>query len=149
MANVRILYTRDFQEELDILAPAENDILDTRNYIYARDPTLSLQAYLGYLNIIKRIAIREAVNGRDAMLRLGFIPLVMAPSFWGDYAHKLILPHIPRSLPYYPRPAISFRSYKYQNDYPDIWVSKLDVAKEWGCRPEEVTVKGVLEKCNI
>ena len=83
------------------------------------------------------------------MLRLGFIPLIMAPSFWGDKAHTMILPHIPKEFPYYPRPAVSFLNSRYRSDYPDIWVSKLDAAKLIGCKPELVTVKGVLEKCGL
>ncbi len=149
MADLKAFITLDFQKQIPASLPTREDVLDTRNFIYARNPTFTKESYLGYLNFVKSLAMTAASDANNYMLRLGFIPLVMPPSFWGDRAHTMILPHIPKSLPYYPRPATSFLNSRYHSDYPDIWVSKLDAAKLCGCKPELVTVKGVLEKCGL
>lgn len=149
MADLKAFITNDFQEVLPDKIPGDNDVLDTRNYLYARNPTYTLESYLGYLMSIKALAMSPPVKGVDYMLELGFIPLIMPPSFWGDRAHTMILPHIPKSLPYFPRPAISFLNFRYHSDYPDIWVSKLDAAELCGCKPELVTVKEVLKRCGL
>lgn len=149
MAELRAFITMDFKTKLPDTIPAQSDMLDMRNYIYARNPTYTKESYLGYLNIVKQLAMSQTYEEGTYMLRLGFIPLIMAPSFWGDKAHTMILPHIPKEFPYYPRPAVSFLNSWYRSDYPDIWVSKLDAAKLIGCKPELVTVKGVLEKCGL
>ena len=149
MAAPNAFITLDFQKKLETSVPTSEDVLDTRNFIYARQPTFTMEAYLGYLNFVKSLAMSATSDNSNYMLRLGFVPLVMPPSFWGDRAHTMILPHIPKSLPYYPRPATSFLNFRYHSDYPDIWVSKLDAAKLCGCKPELVTVKGVLKKCGL
>lgn len=149
MADVKAFITRDFQEVLPVSVPSSEDALDTRNFIYARNPTYTLESYLGYLNVIKSLAMDPVSQGHDYMLKLGFIPLIMPPSFWGDRVHTMILPHIPKALPYYPRSAISFLNFRYHSDYPDIWVSKLDAAKLCECKPELVTVRGVLKRCGL
>ena len=149
MAELKAIISMDFRSVLSDTVPSQHDVLDTRNYIFARNPTYTKESYLGYLNIVKQMAMRPSYTEGAYMLRLGFIPLIMAPSFWGDKAHTMILPHIPKDLPYYPRPAVSFLNSRYRSDYPDIWVSKLDAAKLIGCKPELVTVKGVLDKCGL
>lgn len=143
------VYTLDFQKELEMFVPEYNDRVDMRNLIYVRGATLTKEAYYGYTEYLKKMAMSSPFDNTTYMLRLGFIPLVMAPSFWGERAHEMILPIIPKSLPYYPRPSVGFRNPYFRSDFPDIWVSKLDAAKLCGCRPEQVTVKGVLEKCGL
>lgn len=149
MAKLKPIVTQDFQRILSDEVPLPQDKLDMRNFIYARDATFTIKSYIGYLNTIKPIAMNSEVG--DYMLRLGFIPLIMPPSFWEDKAHTMILPKLPKSLPYHPRPAVSFlaTNFSFRSDYPDIWVSKLDAAELCGCKPELVTVRGVLEKCGL
>lgn len=149
MATAKPYITLDFQKHLPDAVLTSEDTLDKRNFIYARNHTFTKESYLGYLNQVKTLAMSATSDDSTYMLRLGFIPLVMPPSFWGDRAHTMILPRLPKSLPYYPRPAISFLNFRYHSDYPDIWVSKLDAAELCGCKPELVTVKGVLEKCGL
>lgn len=127
--------------------PTSTDILDTRNYIYVRNPTYTIESYLRYLNTVKPLAMMASFQ--DYMLQLGYIPIVMPPSFWGDRLHNMILPHLPKELPRYPRPATSFLNFKYHSDFPDIWVSKLDAAEFLNCAPQNVRVREVLRKCGL
>ena len=140
--------TQNFQSVIPNAVPTSEDHFDMRNLIYSRGSTFTLDAYLNYLKISKEIAM-DAAPERSYMLWLGFIPLIMPPSFWGDKAHALIMPVLPKTLHFYPWPASSFRGIRYTSDYPDIWVSKLDAAELCNCKPENVTVEGVLHRCGL
>lgn len=142
----RCVVTLDFKQILENEEVKSGDILDLRHEIWVRNPTFSLESYIAYLDIVKEYAM---VCKNDYMLQLGFIPLIMPPSFMGEIVHRDVLPRLPRELPRYPREATSFINPRYRYTYPDIWVSKLDVAKLCGCKIEDATVKEVLYWCLV
>lgn len=49
MAELKAFITMDFKTKLPDTIPAQSDMLDMRNYIYARNPTYTKESYLGYL----------------------------------------------------------------------------------------------------
>ena len=145
------LITNDFRGMVDSEEVLASDKLDARTGIFVRSPTYTIDSYIRYVDVLKRVILTPNTGlllyTRNVLclLELGFIPLVMPPSFWGDAAHMMILKKLPKELPYYTRQAFSLVTYGQIADYPDIWVSKMDVARLFGVRPESVTVKGVLE----
>lgn len=150
MEPVRAHLTDNFIRVLSETTPVPDlDILDSRHCIYARNCDYSLASYLGYLDISKKFAFRAGTRDSDYMLNLGFIPLVMPPSFWGDRAHDMILPKVQGILPCYPRPAMSFLHPHYRADLWDFWVSKMDAAELCQCNPDQVTTKEVLRRCGL
>lgn len=137
----RYIVTHDFGKILTDAEPQLGDKIDERNLIAVREPSYTIDSYLAYLDLIKGYAMNSMNN---QMLQLGFIPIVMPPSFMGEVVHQAILPYMPKDLPTYPREAIGFRNPRFHYVYPDIWVSKLDVAKILGCKIEDVTVREVI-----
>lgn len=140
----KYIVTHDFGKVLPEAEPQKGDYVDERNLIVVRDPSFSIDSYIAYLELIKEYAMNSINN---QMLQLGFIPIVMPPSFMGEVVHLAILPYLPKDLPTYPREAIGFRNPRFHYVYPDIWVSKLDIAKLFGCKIENVTVREVLNRC--
>lgn len=156
MAANSIIVTRDFRERIEVTEPTSEDLFDDRLGIYSRDNTYTMESYRAYLKWANLVAqslpsldVRAKTEGADYMLSLGFVPLVMAPYFWGDKAHAMILPHVPKELPYYPRPVIPFARRMRRWDFPDIWVSKLDVARLCGKKPELIRTEEALQVCGL
>ena len=118
-------------------------LLDTRHYIYSKHNTFDVAQYLNYLNILRPYVHSSNYTG---MLELGFLPVVMPPSFFEDRLHKLVLPKLTeKGIPFYQRRPISFLGNSYTSDYPDIWVSKMDMAEILNQPPHTILTKTVLE----
>lgn len=149
MSEQKLVITDNFQRILPGDERHIGDVMDRRHAIYARNSHFTIDAYLGYLRCIKPLAMHQCALGRDYMLRLGFIPIILPPSVWGEQVHAAILPAVQNKLPVYPRPAVSFISRWYTSAIPDYWASKLEAAELLGCKPEEVRVEGVLRKCGL
>lgn len=81
MAELKAFITMDFKTKLPDTIPAQSDMLDMRNYIYARNPTYTKESYLGYLNIVKQLAMSQTYEEGTYMLRLGFILLSWPRAF--------------------------------------------------------------------
>ena len=138
---------------------------DRRLDIYVRNPVMNIESYLRYLYIIKTLVntvtpddvssgtskgdILTRNYNRDYMFKLGFIPLVMLPSFWNDDLRDLIISKFPPDIPYYTRPPMGLRGRYNCNTRFDIWVSKLDVEALCGCPAANVTVEKVFKACGI
>lgn len=148
------IITDDFGAIIEGAIPEAQDILDTRHAVYARKPTYTIDSYLRYIQFCKLLVMSSGgdplAKGSDYMLLLGYVPVVMPPSFWDDKAHRMILPALyANKLEVVPRPAISFTHPYYRADFSDYWVSKLDAARLCNCKPEYVTVEGVLRRCGL
>lgn len=147
MASTSVI-TQDFQGRIpNAEYLEERDSFDERNKIYARDMTYSVESYLGYLNWSKLLVMQTCRN--DHMLRLGFLPVCMPPSFWDEQARKTLLEPISNVIPVYTQPAVSFTVDYYSSIYPDFWASKMDAAEICRCEPEEVTVRRLFAACGI
>lgn len=118
------------------------DMEDRRFCIYARNAVFDVEAYLGYLRYAEKFAMAARVS--VPMLELGFIPIIMPPSFWGRQVHDIILPLLPKELPYFFVKTTNFTNWAYDGGYDDVWVSKMDAAKLLGIAPEYVTSEEVI-----
>lgn len=145
----------DFRQVVSVPEPSP-EWYDDRLGVFSINNTYTIDTYRRYISLLNALVSmgnnlpqRIRVDGADYMLKMGFLPLVMAPYFWHDRAHAMILPHIPKELPYYPRPAVTFTPRHNNWQYPDIWVSKLDVARLCGKRPELVRTEEALQLCGL
>lgn len=134
------LVTSNFKTEIDEKPTFDSGfLLDERHLIYSKDNTLDIVQYLNYIDLVRGIAQRSKKEG---LLTLGFLPLIMPPSFFKDKLHRMIIPKL--KIQYFPVKSQSFLGTNYAADFPDIWVSKLDAAKIVGKQPVAVTVRDVL-----
>lgn len=127
-----------------------NYLIDDRHGMYICNSSMDIVEYLNYVDSIRTIAQTHKVGKYRYMLDLGYIPVCMAPVYLVDFVYSVVVPKLTeQSIPFIHLPASSFSQPNYSGPRPDVWVSKMDVYKVCGCKPENVTVKRLLEvlKC--
>ena len=148
MSETKGLVTDNFMNSLPDAVPEPTDKFDERNGVYVRNASFCVEAHLGYLGFLNAYVAGGDAYKYDEMLRLGYIPVIMPPSFWEKEVQQL-MPKLPEDLPFVTTPSVSFVGRFYRSDFRDVWVSKLDAAKYWGWKPEEVTVRRIFAQCGI
>jgi hypothetical protein len=133
--------TNNFKEALEVSTIKGSDF-DARHFIFSINSTKDMAQYINYIEWCNKIASASKYAG---LLEIGFIPLIMPPSFFGDMIHVEVLPKLEGKLKYYPMKARSFLGNYYQSDYPDIWVHRFDAAKFVSKKPQHIRVKDLLE----
>jgi hypothetical protein len=140
-----IIYTDNFKKIIE----AEEVIwdkaaLDVRHNMVSANCTVDLDAYLNYMERVKEFAIESKYSD---LLSLGFLPLVMPPSFFGGYVHELVEPKL--TIRAYHHYAFSFRGNRYTSDYADIWVHKSDAAEIVDKPLHAITVRDVVRAIGL
>jgi hypothetical protein len=135
-----LLVTNNFKEIIEDAVDFKGADFDVRHNMFSLNSSRDIIQYLNYLGMVKEIAATSKYAG---ILELGFMPLIMPPSFFGDALHRAILPNL--KIDYYTLRARSLAGNNYVSDFPDIWVHKLDAAKLVSKAPYAITVKDVLE----
>lgn len=148
MSEAKTLVTDNFMKVLSDAVPMPTDKFDERNGVYVRNASFNVEAYLGYLEYLRIYVAKGYASRYDEMLRLGYVPVIMPPSFWEKEVRQL-MQKLPEDLQFVTTSSISFTGRYYKSDFRDVWVSKLDAAEYWGWKPEEVTVRRILEQCGI
>jgi hypothetical protein len=133
--------TNNFKEILEVSDITDSDF-DLRHYMFSANSTKDIAQYINYVEYLKVFAMESK---RTGLFELGFLPLIMPPSFLGDKIHREVLPKLQGRLSYYPVPAMSLLNFYYHSDYPDIWIHRLDAAELVEKEPYQVRVKDVLE----
>ena len=137
-------------DKVSELSQLHEGLLDDRHNIFSTNNVFSMETYYDYLHSIR---IVEQDN-RDHMntgkyrylLDLGYMPVVMPAFYMGNQVHQIVIPALDaHDVPYLSLPASSLTKPSYSNPNSDIWVSKLDVYEMLNCKPEDVTVRRLLE----
>lgn len=120
--------------------------LDKRHLILSTIDASSWDFYLNYLDICAVFARQYPNNKPSYLLELGYIPLIMLPSTNLELGPTLTALLDAQSVPYIRQPPFSFTMGYTDLDTVDIWVPKLDMAKRFGIKPEEVRSKDIFRR---
>ena len=123
-------------------------VLDSRHNVFSIGVVQGHEMYFNYLEILRECAHESTCGRYFGILDIGFIPLFMPPSFmnYDMFASEITNVLDMEGLKYYKLPASSFSKPQYTDDYPDIWVNKMDYAKFVGKSAEQVRVEDILRK---
>ena len=111
-------------------AAVEGSFTDYRNGIVCKNPSLNLECYLNYLQLLNDSKERWKSNG---YLHLGMMPVVMAPSFMQRKFTDLICDRLNAfDIKYYSMPPVSLFYENCKIPERDIWVFREDAAKLMG-----------------
>lgn len=123
-------------------------ILDSRHNVFSIGVEQGHDMYFNYLEILRECAHSSTCGRYFGILDIGFIPLFMPPSFMNyDYfANEITTALDTEGLKYYKLPASSFTKPQYTDDFPDIWVNKMDYADFIGKSAEHIRVEDILRK---
>lgn len=125
-------------------------LLDARVNMLSMNTTSDKTMYINYLQTLKEIAQTVRCGRYTCLLDLGFMPVLMAPSFIGGLWHNQFIEALmANNIPFKKLPASSFNSDFYTQDDPDLWVSKLDCAELLGKPPQNVRVVDLINAINI
>lgn len=122
-------------------------LVDDRHDIFCTNIEVTVDSYLEYLKSVRIIEQESKVKGKYYyLLELGYMPVVMPPFYYKESMHEIIIPKLKENnIPMLTLPASSLTKPVYSNPTQDVWVSKMDVYQMLKCKPEEVTVKKLLE----
>jgi hypothetical protein len=128
----------------ELLKSEEDFLVDNRLRLVSFETVSDITTYLNYFELFSRISDREVsrpeVTGRYvAMLDMGYVPIVAAPSFMSEEMYNQFLPVIKMS-------AIDHRELKpmridgrgFDAKADDIWGSRIDMAEYLKCSLSEV-----------
>ncbi|MBQ2885879.1 MAG: hypothetical protein IJE43_19310 [Alphaproteobacteria bacterium] len=114
-------YTYDYPQE------AKGRFIDARNGIACTNPSLDLECYLNYLQLLNDLKDSWKSVG---YLHLGMMPVVMAPSFMQRPCTNIICSKLDAlDIKYYSLPAVSLLYENCKMSDRDIWVFREDAAK--------------------
>ena len=148
MAGYRVYY--NYLEE-DILDVDDPDVLslpqaiyDTRTGFYVNRLKVNLGTYINYLELVWA---RKHYWVDLCFLDLGFIPLVMGPTFMQTSLIEIIPQKLARygvTLAYFE--ARSFLKVEYSSAIDDIWISRDDAEKITGIDKFKVRTIDIINK---
>lgn len=111
-------------------APAQGAITDLRNGIVCINPSLNLECYLNYLELLD--SLKDTWKG-TGYLHLGMMPVVMAPSFFPRKFTSLICEKLDeKNVKYFSMPPVSLLYDNCRLADTDIWMFREDAAKMKG-----------------
>lgn len=100
---------------------------DTRNGIICTNPSLDLECYINYLQLLES---RKDFWRNNGYLHLGMMPVVMAPSFMQRRLSELICAKLNElGVKYYTMPPVALLYDICRISEQDIWMFRSDAAK--------------------
>lgn len=109
---------------------AEGRFIDTRNGIACTNPSLNLECYLNYLQLLNDL---KGTWKSVGYLHLGMMPVVMAPSFMQRPCIDIVCQKLDAvGVKYYNLPAVSLLYENCRMSDRDIWMFREDAAKLFG-----------------
>lgn len=117
------------QENYDYSYPvqAAGSFRESRNGVICTNPSLDLECYINYLDLLDN---HKDIWKNNGYLHLGMMPVVMAPSFMQRKFTELICAKLNElGARYYSMPPISLFYEVCKLDEPDIWMFREDAAK--------------------
>lgn len=116
-------------ESYDYVYPvqATGSFRESRNGVVCTNPSLDLECYLNYLELLE---LHKDIWKSNGYLHLGMMPVVMAPSFMQRKFTELICAKLNEmGAKYFSMPPISLFYEVCKMDEPDIWMFREDAAK--------------------
>lgn len=130
-------YTYDYPSQ------AAGTFKDLRNGILCTNPSLNLECYLNYIQLLDGLKDLWKNNG---YLHMGMMPVVMGPSFMHNRLVQLISARLNElGITYYSMPPVSLLYDICRMDEQDIWMFREDAAKFVG--KSNVTAIEFLRRC--
>lgn len=123
--------------------------LDKRHLILSTIDASNWDFYLNYLDLCATFARQYPNNKPSYLLELGYIPLIMLPSTNLNLGPKLTALLDAQGVPYVRIPPYSFLTGYTDLDTVDIWVPKMDMAKRFNIKPEDVRSKDLFRRLII
>lgn len=122
----------------------EGKFFDSRNGIYCINPTMDVECYLNYIEMLNMAKSQWTNYG---YLDLGMMPIAMGPSFMQE---TVVLLATTISIKYgfecFPMPPVSLMYKDCRVPEDDLWAFKSDVAKATGIPENELTLSRLLKE---
>lgn len=120
---------------------------DTRANFLSRNVDLSnWQWYFNYLDFMQTASSKNPNAKPSYLLDFGYVPVVYLPSPFESLGVRLMEAMAVKKIPYIKMTPTSFATKYCSLVTVDAWVSKMDVYKRLGCRPEEVTSEMIIRR---
>jgi hypothetical protein len=119
---------------------------DTRHCVSCCNSTDDIKNYINYLKLTQYFAFTAK---KKTLLYAGFIPAIFPPSFAGSAFHEKFeakLMSLMSKVNCYRLPAVSFRENFYKSEYPDVWVSRMDLADILQKKPHEIRIQDIFRE---
>ena len=123
----------------------EMDVKDIRNGIICYAPSLDLECYLNYIDLLNMQRDKWKTLG---YLDLGMIPIWMAPSFMQTEGMLTTLQKTMSmyNIPCHLMPPVSLLMGRQMLSVPDLWAFRNDVAKGLSIPENELTVERMIRR---
>lgn len=104
-------------------------IMDLRNGIVCKEPTLDFECYLNYLQLLNSMRDKWVNTG---YLQLGMIPVIMAPQFMHNSFFETFLRMNDVDIKFHTMQSVSLMKSNYITRDHDLWVFREDAARVVG-----------------
>ena len=123
----------------------KGEFKDYRNGIVCCSPSLDLECYLNYIELLNMYRFKWVSYG---YLDLGMMPLAMGPSFFHDNLVKVAVEKLAdRNIELYSMPPVSLMYEKCNIPSNDLWVFREDAARLMSKPAEEISAVDFIRWC--